>query len=269
MQFKKRFPFRLGSTSYILPADLLTNIEYLAPLLDDVELVLFDLDDGRSNLPDAAAQAELARLAAHFDLTYTVHLPLDVRLAGEGGGRHVSLLKAQRVIEHTRRLEPFAYVLHLDGRDLRDGVVEYAVWEAHALQALQILAGWVGEAGRLCIENLDHYPPDFWDGVLVRAAGFSRCVDVGHLWLEGHDPLPFLQAHLRRARVVHLHGVEQNDHTSLRYLPPGALEAVLAYLIEQQFDGVVTIEVFSNEDLMTSLAAIQGVLGPERGGGHG
>jgi len=40
-------------------------------------------------------------------------------------------------------------------------------------------------------------------------------------------------------------------------------------LIEQQFDGVVTIEVFSNEDLMTSLAAIQGVLGPERGGGHG
>lgn len=261
MTLKKRFPFRLGTTSYILPADLLPNVEYLAPLVEDVELVLFEVDDGPNNLPDTGTQAELVRLAAHFDLTYTVHLPLDVRLAGEGGERHVSLFKAQRVIEHTHRLEPFAYVLHLDGRDLRDGTIAHTDWEAQAFQALQILAGWVGDASRLCVENLDHYPPDFWDGVLARAPHFSRCVDVGHLWLEGYDPLPFLKAHLRRTRVIHLHGVAERDHTSLRHVPLEALRTVLLYLIEQRFDGVVTIEVFSDEDLKTSLAAIQGVLG--------
>lgn len=261
MTLEKRFPFRLGTTSYILPADLLPNVEYLAPLVEDVELVLFEVDDGRSNLPDFAAQAELARLAAQFDLTYTVHLPLDLRLAADGSEGDVSLIKARRVIEHTRSLNPFAYVLHLDGRGLRDGAVKYAEWEAQALRALQIAAGWAGDAARLCVENLDHYPPDFWDGVLARAAGFSRCVDVGHLWLEGHDPLPFLRSHLGLARVIHLHGVADRDHSSLSHVPLEALKAVLLYLIEQRFGGVVTIEVFSEADLMTSLAAIQGALG--------
>lgn len=263
MTLKKRFPFRLGTTSYILPADLLPNVEYLAPLVEDVELVLFEVDDGPSNLPDAAELAELARLAARFDLTYTVHLPLDLRLAADNSDGHVSMVKARRVIEHTRALNPFAYVLHLDGREARDGAMDTALWERQAVRALQIVTGWVGDATRLCVENLDHYPPDFWDGVLTQAAGISRCVDVGHLWLEGHDPLPFLCSHLGRARVIHLHGVAERDHSSLGHAPPQALKAVLLYLIEQQYRGVLTIEVFSDEDLRTSLAAIQGALGME------
>lgn len=263
MTLKKRFPFRLGTTSYILPADLLPNVEYLAPLVEDVELVLFEVDAGPNNLPDTGTQAELVRLAAHFDLTYTVHLPLDLHLAADGSDSHLSLVKARRVIEHTRGLTPFAYVLHLDGRDCRDGRMDYSVWKLQAVRALEFAAGWAGDAARLCVENLDHYPPDFWDGVLARAPHFSRCVDVGHLWLEGYDPLPFLKAHLRRTRVIHLHGVAERDHTSLRHVPLDALRTVLLYLIEQRFDGVVTIEVFNKVDLMTSLAAIEGALGKD------
>ncbi len=256
MTFKNRFPFRLGATSYILPAGLLPNVEYLARLVDDIELVLFEVDDGPSNLPDSTLQAELARLAAGEVLTYTVHLPLDLRLAADGSAQHVSLIKARRVIEHTRALNPFAYVLHLDGREARDGSVIKADWERQAAGALEAVADWVGDAGRLCVENLDHYPPDFWDGVLERAGQVSRCVDIGHLWLEGHDPLPFIRRHLNRARVIHLHGVAERDHSSLRHVPPGALRAALEELLRQRFEGVVTIEVFSEEDLMTSLAAI-------------
>ncbi len=48
---KNRFPFRLGTTSYIIPADLMTNVRLLSPLVDDIELVLFEADD-ESNLPD-------------------------------------------------------------------------------------------------------------------------------------------------------------------------------------------------------------------------
>ena len=45
------FPFRLGATSYILPADLVANAKFLAGKVDDIELVLFDLEEGQSNLP--------------------------------------------------------------------------------------------------------------------------------------------------------------------------------------------------------------------------
>ena len=110
--------FRIGTTSYIIPADILPNVEYLAPQVDDVELVLFEADEYGSNLPDAALCARLNAIAHAHDLTYTVHLPLDLRLGDEGDPGHISLVKAARVIEATRALRPFAYTVHLDGRPL-------------------------------------------------------------------------------------------------------------------------------------------------------
>ena len=47
-------PFRVGATSYVIPDHILPNVEYLAPLVDDVELVLFETDEYGSNLPDTS-----------------------------------------------------------------------------------------------------------------------------------------------------------------------------------------------------------------------
>ena len=77
--------FRIGTTSYIIPADILPNVEYLAPLVDDVQLVLFETDEHGSNLPDATLRQRLADLAAQYGITYTVHLPLDLRLGDTNG----------------------------------------------------------------------------------------------------------------------------------------------------------------------------------------
>ena len=76
---KGRFPFRLGTSSYIIPADIIPNVEYLADKVDDVELVLFESDE-ISNIPDAGTVETLANLAARHGLSYTVHLPLDAPL---------------------------------------------------------------------------------------------------------------------------------------------------------------------------------------------
>ena len=46
--------FRIGTTSYIIPAQISPNVEYLAPRVDHVQLVLFEMDEYGSNLPDAA-----------------------------------------------------------------------------------------------------------------------------------------------------------------------------------------------------------------------
>src|SRR5574339_1043587 len=108
------YPFRLGTTSYIIPDDILPNAYYLAGKVRDIELILFEVDDGPNNLPSAEVIEQLWRLAQQHDLTYTVHLPLDLKLGEDGSEQDQSLVKARRVIECTRTLDPWAYVLHLD-----------------------------------------------------------------------------------------------------------------------------------------------------------
>ena len=41
-----KYPFRLGTTSYIIPADILPNVIYLSDQVQDIELILFEVDDG-------------------------------------------------------------------------------------------------------------------------------------------------------------------------------------------------------------------------------
>lgn len=241
---------RLGTTSYIIPADILPNVEYLADRVDDIELVLFEVDSDGGNLPDAATIARLAELAAEHDLTYTVHLPLDLRLAADGSAASRSLDAARRVFEVAAPLDPYAWVLHLDGQDLDDA----AAWRRRARRSLELAGELCGGLERLAVENLERWDPAHF-APLLDELPVSRCVDVGHLWLEGHDPLPYLDAWLPRARVVHVHGIGERDHQSLALLPPERLRPVVERLAA--FDGVVTLEVFGQDDFESSLAAWQ------------
>ncbi len=250
-------PFRLGTTSYIIPADILPNVRYLAGKVRDIELVLFEVDDGPANLPTPAVVDELIRLAALYDLSYTVHLPLDLKLAADGSDRDVSLVKARRVIECTRALQPWAYVLHLDGKEVRHRTDPAVLrpWQDRAVQALERVATWVDGPEKLAVENLEGYPPEFNEPVLERIP-VGCCVDIGHLCLDGHDPLPYLWTWLPRARVIHWHGVADRDHAGLHHVAPAQLDAVLACLCAH-YRGVLTLEVFDEADFERSLAALQ------------
>ena len=255
------YPFRLGTTSYIIPADILPNVRFLAGQVQDVELVLFEVDDGPNNLPSAETLAGLAELSAAHALTYTVHLPLDLKLGASGEAGHVSLAKARRVIEATRMLNPWAYVLHLDGKDIKHGA-SYAqkdAWCEQAVRALEIVAVWAGGCERLAVENVEGYPLDFATPVLERVP-VSRCVDVGHLWLDGHDPLPFLAQALPRTRVIHIHGLAGRDHKSLAHMPREKLVPVLKLLLAERYTGVLTLEVFGEADFFSSKQALEQTL---------
>ncbi|HQC65001.1 MAG TPA: hypothetical protein PK459_07885, partial [Anaerolineaceae bacterium] len=91
--------FRIGTTSYIIPDDIIPNVRYLGGKTDDIELVLFEVDDGPSNLLTPAQQAALASLAQQNGMTYTVHLPLDLNLAEDANLRDVSFIKAKKAID--------------------------------------------------------------------------------------------------------------------------------------------------------------------------
>lgn len=256
----KNLPFRLGTTSYIIPADILPNARYLAGRVRDMELILFEVDDGPNNLPSGEVIDELKQIASQFDLSYTVHLPLDLKLGEDGSEQDQSLVKAQRVIDCTRGLNPWAYVLHLDGKSARTSTdVEWIrLWQDRSVRALEIVSAWAGGAEKLAVENLETYPLDFIQPVLERIP-VSRCVDIGHLWLDGHDPIPYLQAALPRTRVIHMHGIAERDHCSLAFMPAEKIQGVWDELLRLNYQGVLTLEIFSEEDFMSSLKVIEGL----------
>lgn len=254
---KPHLPFRLGSTSYIWPDDILPNVRQLGMLVDDVELVLFESDEYGSNLPSQEVIAELKQLAQAHDVTYTVHLPLDLRLGDDDAQRHPSLEKAKRVIERTQVLAPFAYVVHLDGRAIEHGANANALarWQSQAARSLALVASWAGEADHVCVENLENYDPAAFAPV-IESTHASRCVDVGHFWLKGLDPLPHLSQWQAQTRVVHIHGIGERDHQSLALMPPDALDPVIQFLMDNM-RGVVTIEVFGVDDFFSSRQALE------------
>ncbi|HLO18289.1 MAG TPA: cobamide remodeling phosphodiesterase CbiR [Anaerolineales bacterium] len=252
------YPFRLGTTSYIIPDDILPNARYLAGKIRDIELILFEVDDGPNNLPSPQVIDELSQIARQHDLTYTVHLPLDLKLGEDGSERDQSLIKAQRVIDCTRGLDPWAYVLHLDGKSVRTSTNTELIkrWQDQSVRALEIAAGWVGEAEKLAVENLETYPLDFIEPVLD-CISVSRCIDIGHLWLDGHNPIPYLQSAMPRTRVIHIHGLAERDHHSLAFMPQEKVRAVWDELIRTKYEGVLTLEMFSEEDFVSSLEVIE------------
>jgi sugar phosphate isomerase/epimerase len=81
-------------------------------------------------------------------------------------------------------------------------------------------------------------------------------VDIGHLWLDGHDPIPYLQAAMPRTRVIHIHGLAERDHRSLAFMPQEKVHEVWKELIRANYEGVLTLEIFSEEDFISSLDVI-------------
>ena len=259
-RLKGRFPFRLGTTSYIIPAGIEPNVRALAPWIDDVELVLFESDEV-SNLPSEADVTVLADLAERHSLTYTVHLPLDTQLGSpDEATRRSSVAKCLRVIRLTAPLAPHAWIVHCHGES-RGGepADEIPAW----LERLERSLGELLQAGlppaRLAVETLD-YPFEMLLP-LVERYDLAVCVDVGHLIIGGRDPMALVADLGSRCRVVHLHGVrEGRDHVDVSALPSSMLIQLLQAC--SRLGGgecVVTIEVFDQthfERSMDTLAEI-------------
>jgi sugar phosphate isomerase/epimerase len=227
-----------GTTSYVLPADLLPNVRLLAPLVDDIELILFEGEE--SNLPRRGDVAEMGRLARESGSGFTVHLPLDV---GIGELDPVLRRRAQetclRVVDLTLELEPHAFVVHpelplayhppfgeapqpLDS--LAPGFK--ARWLEALGESLARIAALTGDFP-LALENLQF--PYAWVRELLDDLDLGVTFDVGHLLSAGGVVSDHLTAIGDRLTVVHLHGfADGRDHQALTSYPKTELAAMLA-----------------------------------------
>jgi sugar phosphate isomerase/epimerase len=242
---------RIGATSYTYPADILTNVRKLAGSFQDIELVLFEAAEDGSDLPQSAEIQELIELAGENDLTYTVHLPLDLDLAGSTP----SLSRAAKVIRTTLPLTPQAFIIHLDSNGPEPA---FRDWLRNAASSLEALHDLIGDWNKMCVENLESQSPERMDAIL-KEAPVSACIDIGHLWKQGLSEVSWIQSWIDRARVIHLHGVGKRDHKSLSLMPAALLDPVVA-LIDRRFDGILTLEVFNETDLRNSKQALEAAL---------
>lgn len=250
---KHRFGFRVGLPSYVYPADLLFNVRNLAPVVDDIEVVLFESDDV-SNMPDTETITKLAELAAEWDLTYTIHLPIDRKLGAPSKKERDALTdQALRIFDLTAPLKPWAWILHASGIAVKEPPGCPAKWVEDADQAVERIAAAAPDRERLCLENLGF--PFEWCEPWLDRFGLGICIDFGHLWLTETDVTAHLARYLKRCRVIHFHGFcEGHDHLSLDVLPDDVFDSILADLCS--FTGVVTAEVFEFEMARTSLVRL-------------
>lgn len=288
-QFSAPHSFRLGVPSYVYPADILPNIEALAPFVDDIELVLFESreaddrgrtadagrqtpDDGKqkerkeasgegertenaiSNIPTPDTIRRLAELAQQHDLTYTVHFPIDRHLGSPDAKERQALQKQMlAIMDRTRSLRPHAYILHLEGVSRDSDPARVQTWQCDIAAMLPALIENAGDPALLCVENLNY--PFAWCEPLLDRFGLGVCTDVGHLWLGKDDVEAHLQRHLPRTRVIHLHGVRDgHDHLSLTALPPSRRRPLLNAI--DKFTGVLTLEIFNYEEVRDSVAEL-------------
>ena len=257
MNCKNQFPFRLGTTSYIIPDEILPNIEYLKDKVDDVELVLFESDE-MSNLPSASDILLLRDISRDYDLTYSIHLPLDVYLGHRDAAvRRRSVEKCLRVVELTSTLNPSAYVMHAEAGERVD-INRFRDEERHVfceslLSSIDMLVDEeAASPDAFCVETLN-YPFELIFPV-IRQFGLSVTLDVGHLELYGFPVQDHLDVFLKYAKVLHMHGIKDGkDHKGLEYMRSETLDLVMHSLQENPDDQrVFTMEIFSEKDFESS-----------------
>lgn len=252
---QKKYPWRLGATSFVIPADLLANVQRLAGLVDDVQLLFFE-SRAKARLPHPLDTASLKRVAEESGLTYTAHLPGDIRLGADGiEQRQAGVDEIVRLLEELQPLAVASFDLHLRQED---GLAEEE-WLANIDWSLASLATRVGgEKRRICIENID-YPLARVQSLLIKH-DFPVCLDIGHLLRYGHDWRLELEKFLPHARHLHYHGViAGKDHQAVVKEQAEVSKVLGEALVRHGFAGVVTLEMYELTKLETSLRELASV----------
>lgn len=257
-----RFPFKLSTTSYIYPDEIVPNVVRLGPFFDEIELVLFE-SERPGSIPDPVQIDHLIELSKLHQLGFNIHLPLDISLGDECDDvrtHGISVMKT--VMERTLPLNPSLYTLHLDfinpplrgeERDFVHGK-DVEAWRRRVSRSLKEILNNGIEAKRISIETLAY--PFEWIEDMVSQFGFSICLDIGHILTHGYDLGHYLKSYLPRTSIVHLHGVHNgSDHLGIERMPEADLNLIFSAL--RHYHGIVSIEVFSINALKSSLSLLE------------
>lgn len=249
---------RIGCTSYVIPDDVLPNVKKTAPIFDDIEIVLFESSDF-SNLPNPETVREIGDILKENDTTCTIHFPIDRNAGSKDPNERAAFVKQVfEIVELFEPISPYAYILHLQGIGHKgiSSEADIEAWHRGSGEVCSNLSRGLGiDLKRIAVESLG-YPVE-WHEDIVKANGFSYCIDLGHSWLYFENWFDVLKKYISESRVIHLHGVSDGkDHISLSKNDGNDLSMALRE-IKKSFNGVLTLEVFNENDTFESLEIVK------------
>ncbi|MDL2124177.1 MAG: TIM barrel protein [Deltaproteobacteria bacterium] len=251
--YKHAYPFKIGTTSYIYPDHIIPNVKMLAPYFDEIELLLFE--SRFDSLPTMQQITELALLAEQYDLSYNVHLPIDISLTDSNPlARSKSVNVIKRICDLTYVLTPSTYTLHLPCDETSFDGDGLKIWHDFAADGIEKLIATGIKSQAISIETLAY--PFEWLEEIIKAFKLSVCIDIGHLLVNGFDVKKVFDKHSSITSIIHLHGVEnKKDHVTLNRLSLEQMDQIIGIL--KRYYGVVSLEVFSFDNLNSSLTFLE------------
>lgn len=252
--YKKKYPFRLGTTSFIYPDDYAENVRRLAPFLDEIEILLFEsLYDG--GLPDKKEISALYRLKELHQIAYNIHLPTDISIADTQKRKQVNAIDIiKNIFDRVDLLSPETFTLHIPWDDKKLFSENKNEWLDAAFTGINALLEYGISPRKISIENL-MYPYE-WFYPVVKEFDLAVTMDIGHLIVQGLDIEDMNHMFSDRISMIHFHGVDRSgnkasDHVSLTCLEDSEIRKVMEILTSYQ--NGVSIEVFSFDNLQSSL----------------
>ena len=258
---KGMFPFILGTTSYIIPDDIIPNIQFIAPLLDCVQLLIFE----SQNPPSQAVITRINKIGNANNLKYVIHMPVDISLSDSSEHqRQNAVVKHLEIISLTEPLQPFVYIMHVhDNRNdhqTAPSCRDISKWQETISRSIaEILSSGI-EPRRICIENL-LYPLDLLEEIITHY-DLSICLDTGHIVMAGASIKDCFNRFFSRTSVLHVHGVSNNqDHLDISHMDTTTLSMIMSEIQKDRSrERALIIEVFDRVKLAQSMTIMRDYL---------
>ncbi|PIE60952.1 MAG: sugar phosphate isomerase [Desulfobacterales bacterium] len=247
--------FTIGTTSFIIPDNIIPNVKKIGRFFDEIELLVFE-SQPIDVVPSKHDVEILAHLGQDLEVGYNVHLPVDVCLTAQTpSGRQQAADILQSVVDRFFPLSPSTFTLHLDMDKGVSGVDAIAAWQEQAQDGLARFVPRLEDPARISVETLWYDPAVL--KTLVNRFGLSLCADLGHHFKYGYDPHGTFEMFGKDIAIVHLHGVDlmgerPKDHIGLDRMENDHFDQVVQCL--SGYTGTVSLEVFNAANLQSSLA---------------
>lgn len=226
-------PWTVAAPSFVIPGTVRENCAFLRSSFPEVGLLLFEtqacLDYGPDDLPGPGEFPELS---------FHAHLPLD--LPWDAGLERMEAVLAA-LLAKVAHLGPWGYVLHPPPPTV------------NLADVARLFRGLGVDPARVLLENTrEQNLAGIWEQ--AARAGFSACLDLGHLLAYDQADLLELPGLWTRTRLLHLNAPGRDGrHESLARLDSRGRRALETMLARFAPGGVTMLEVFDPGRLAESL----------------
>ncbi|MEQ8170816.1 MAG: cobamide remodeling phosphodiesterase CbiR [Candidatus Eremiobacterota bacterium] len=256
--FRKSFPFAVGTTSYIYPYEednLVENVRSLKNKTDIIQLLFF----GKDYIDDMCQKAiikQLDSMQKESDIRYILHLPIDfylMDLSKKDLEDAVNII--QFIIDSTKSLEIDCYILHIDFSNKitePDTLKNYSTTFKYITRFIKKKFKTLWK--KIVLENTNYDLTKF--SHYIKQEKFRLCMDLGHLAIQGLSLKEFIDIFHNDIEICHLHGYTgSKDHQALSITEKEALKEMVCAVY--RLGKPVILEVFNETDLILSYQSLK------------